>query len=97
MDDPNGVTLDASLNLYVADSGNNRVREVNVSTADISTYAGNGNTIVDNGDGGPSDIAWLLARPTPCPTPRATSTSLTAWTTGSRRSLRPTTPSGASP
>jgi len=39
---PQGVTLDASGNLYIADTGNNRIREVNLATGVITTIAGNG-------------------------------------------------------
>jgi RHS repeat-associated protein len=56
---PDGVTLDGSLNLYVSDSGNQRVREVSASTGDISTYAGDGCTLATEGNYGPSDTAAL--------------------------------------
>jgi hypothetical protein len=39
---PGGVAVDPSGNVYIADSGNNRIREVAASTSKISTIAGNG-------------------------------------------------------
>lgn len=41
---PAGLALDASGDLYVADSGNHVVREVNKQTGTISTVAGNGSS-----------------------------------------------------
>src|ERR1700752_1933879 len=38
---PSSVVMDGAGNLYIADSGNNRIRKVNGSGT-ISTYAGNG-------------------------------------------------------
>ncbi len=37
-----GVALDVSGNIYIADSGNNRIRKVTVATGIITTIAGNG-------------------------------------------------------
>lgn len=54
---PQGVWMDASGNLYVADSGNDRVRMVDTSGA-IATVAGNG-TAGFSGDGGPATAAQL--------------------------------------
>ncbi len=62
---PSGIALDAANNLYIADTGNNRIREVNAATGVISTIAGNGNATFagDNGSAvtaglnGPSGIA----------------------------------------
>ncbi|MGA2654125.1 MAG: Ig-like domain repeat protein [Terracidiphilus sp.] len=54
-----GVALDLSNNLYIADYGNNRIREVNASTGDISTVAGNGNR-GQAGDGGPATSAEVI-------------------------------------
>ena len=51
---PNEVALDSSHNLYIADTGNDRVREVSASTADISAFAGNGTTMAAAGDSGPA-------------------------------------------
>ena len=53
---PTGVTVDPNGNLYIADSGNSRIREV--SNAVISTVAGNG-TPGFSGDNGPAAGAQL--------------------------------------
>src|SRR5436190_10387937 len=47
---PQGLTLDAAGNIYIADLVNNRVRKVNASTGIITTIAGTGATTY-NGDG----------------------------------------------
>jgi uncharacterized protein (TIGR03437 family) len=47
-----GVAVDGSGNLYIADSGNCRIRKVDASTGIITTVAGMGYTLV-LGDGGP--------------------------------------------
>jgi sugar lactone lactonase YvrE len=39
---PRDLALDASGNLYIADSGNNRIRFVDISTGVITTFAGTG-------------------------------------------------------
>ena len=59
LNNPLSLTLDGSADLYIADADNNRVREVNASTAAISTYAGNGYTLATAGDGGPATQAAL--------------------------------------
>ena len=48
---PDGVAFDSNGNLYIADSGNNRIREVSSGT--ITTFAGNGSCCF-SGDGGPA-------------------------------------------
>ncbi len=53
-----GVALDAYGNLYIADNGNYRVREVNAVTGIITTLAGNG-IFTFAGDGGPAANASL--------------------------------------
>lgn len=54
---PNAVAVDSNGNLYIADSGNNRIRKVNTSGV-ISTVAGNGKAGY-SGDGGPATSAEL--------------------------------------
>lgn len=56
---PIGVALDNRGNLYIADSGNNRVRKV-APDGSISTIAGNG-TFGFSGDGGPATEAELAS------------------------------------
>jgi sugar lactone lactonase YvrE/outer membrane lipoprotein-sorting protein len=54
---PNGVAVDSADNLYIADTGNNRIRKVTPAGI-ISTVAGNG-TVGYNGDGGHATMAQL--------------------------------------
>jgi trimeric autotransporter adhesin len=61
---PSSVTIDDSNNLYVADSYNNRIREINSATGIITTLIGNGYNEGTgyggySGDGGPAIIAEL--------------------------------------
>jgi sugar lactone lactonase YvrE len=42
IDSPTGIALDASSNLYLADTHNHRVREINANTGVITTIAGTG-------------------------------------------------------
>ncbi|MGC2210404.1 MAG: hypothetical protein WA532_09875 [Candidatus Korobacteraceae bacterium] len=55
---PVGLALDAAGNLYIADYGNNRIREVNAFTQIITTIAGNG-TAGYSGDSGSAAAAEL--------------------------------------
>ncbi|WP_247235524.1 NHL repeat-containing protein [Telluribacter sp. SYSU D00476] len=55
---PTEVAVDAAGNIYIADSFNNRIRKVDVSTGIISTVAGNGNYKY-SGDGGPATSASI--------------------------------------
>jgi sugar lactone lactonase YvrE len=54
---PNGVAVDSSGNVYIADGGNNRIRKVDTS-GNIATIAGNG-TCCYSGDGGAATSAQL--------------------------------------
>jgi sugar lactone lactonase YvrE len=58
LDGPFSVAVDTSGNLYIADSGNYRVRRITASTGIISTAAGNG-TPGYSGDGGAATSAEL--------------------------------------
>ena len=42
LSNPTGVAVDAFGNIFIADSGNNRIREVTLATGDINTVAGGG-------------------------------------------------------
>ena len=57
LDNPTGVALDASGNLYIADMLNNRIRKV-TTAGGISTFAGTG-TAGFSGDGGQATAAEL--------------------------------------
>jgi sugar lactone lactonase YvrE len=54
---PAGVAVDTALNIYIADTGNYRIRKVTVSSGIISTVAGSGTPGL--GDGGPATGAEL--------------------------------------
>jgi len=55
---PQGVAVDGSGNVYIADMGNNVIRKVN-TTGIISTFAGIWGDSGDGGDGGPAVSAGL--------------------------------------
>ena len=55
---PFAVAVDGQGNLYIADEGHNRIREVNLSTGVITTVAGNGTAGV-SGNGSPATSAEL--------------------------------------
>jgi uncharacterized protein (TIGR03437 family) len=60
---PNGIAVDSSGNVYIADAGNNRIRRVNASTGTITTFAGTGGCCYagpgTGGDGGLATAATL--------------------------------------
>ncbi len=58
LNDPCGLALDSSGNLYIADIFNSRIRKIDANTGIISTYAGNGR-IGFFGDGGLADTSTL--------------------------------------
>jgi len=58
LDTPNGIAVDASGNLYIADTNNNRIREVAAATGIITTIAGTGDPSY-SGDGGAATAATL--------------------------------------
>ena len=58
LDDARGVAVDAAGDLFIADTGNNVIREVNHATGVITTVAGNG-TAGYSGDNGPATAAEL--------------------------------------
>lgn len=55
---PTSLTLDGQGHLYVADSGNHRIRKIDLASGTISTVAGTG-TPGDGGDGGQATSADL--------------------------------------
>jgi hypothetical protein len=55
---PVGVGLDATNNIFIADSSNNRIRRVDGVTGIITTVAGSG-AFVYSGDGGPALAAGM--------------------------------------
>ncbi len=63
LDGPTGVALDAAGDLFIADTGNLVIREVNATTQNIATYAGTGvacplgNPTNPCGDNGPATSA----------------------------------------
>jgi sugar lactone lactonase YvrE/predicted secreted protein len=55
---PVAVLLDPAGNLYIADSGNNRIRQVSAATANMQTLSGT-STQGFSGDGGPANVATM--------------------------------------
>jgi|GEM_PF-1018861 len=56
---PSAVTIDMSGNLYIADTGNNKIKRVDATTHQISTVAGRGDYHGELRDGGPALDAGL--------------------------------------
>jgi DNA-binding CsgD family transcriptional regulator/sugar lactone lactonase YvrE len=90
LDQPIGLGLDAHGNLYIADSGNNRIRRVDGVARRITTVAGSGSSYGDSGDGGPATEARLSF---PFGVAVARDGTLFIADTGNNR-LREVTPSG---
>ena len=59
LDAPTGVAVDSSGDIFIADSGNSRVREVVASTGKIKTVAGTGKCSSTLGNGGAATSASL--------------------------------------
>jgi hypothetical protein len=60
LNQPEGIAVDAHGDLFIADYGNNVIREVNASTGTITTVAGGGKSGGTGiGDGGPATSAEL--------------------------------------
>ncbi len=60
---PSSVALDTSGNIYIPDSGNNRVRKLTISTGIISTIAGTGYCDDTNYGGGGAATSATLCGP----------------------------------
>ncbi|SNT37847.1 NHL repeat-containing protein [Granulicella rosea] len=57
---PRGIAVDNSGNVYIADSGNNEIREINAATGIVTVVAGSATaTSGYTGDGGPATSATL--------------------------------------
>ena len=61
LNSPNAIVADGSQNIYIADSGNHRIRRVDAKTGTIATVAGNG--VEDSSSEGVSAVASSLAYP----------------------------------
>ncbi len=59
VDEPFQMAFDTEGNLYIADSGNLRIRRVDVNGV-ITTFAGGGGSFSSIGDGGPPTSAYLV-------------------------------------
>ena len=61
--DPSNVAVDTLGNIFIADSGNNVIREVSATTGDITTVAGNGM----RGYSGDGELATATTAELNCP------------------------------
>ena len=58
LNSPFGLAIDEDDNLYIADSGNNRIRKVDLATGIITTVAGSGSPSFDGDDGPAVDASF---------------------------------------
>ena len=104
---PRQEAFDAQGDVYIADSGNNRIQEIaaythtqfgiSMTAGDIYTVAGQASGQAGcQCDGHLATLSYLRTRSASSPTPPGTCTSPTTATTGSRKSPPPTATSGAS-
>ena len=63
LNSPSGVAVDSAGNIYIADTGNNRIRKVKAATGIITTIAGAGSGGVQRRHDGASDLCQA-ERPT---------------------------------
>jgi uncharacterized protein (TIGR03437 family) len=63
LDQPQGVAVDSSGNIYIADTGNSVIRMVTASTGIITTIAGKFGLLGEYGDAGPANqsVLWYPA------------------------------------
>ncbi len=55
--DPTSTAVDGSNNIFIADTSNNAVREVNAQTGQVTTVAGGNQPVYHNPLSGPADVA----------------------------------------
>jgi uncharacterized protein (TIGR03437 family) len=60
LNQPRAVIADSTGNIYIADTGNNRIRRIDATTGTVTTYAGTG-TPGYTGDNGPATSATISA------------------------------------
>jgi large repetitive protein len=61
LNSPSGVTIDASGNIFIADTGNNRIRRVDALSGEISTVAGGGTGPADTATGATLSEPYAVA------------------------------------
>jgi sugar lactone lactonase YvrE len=59
LDYPNGLAFDPAGNLYIADTGNERIRAINTHGIISSVVGACGIVAAFSGDGGPADLAYI--------------------------------------
>ncbi|MFT6179564.1 MAG: sugar lactone lactonase YvrE [Akkermansiaceae bacterium] len=58
---PIGLLLDSNGSLFVADTGNNRIRQMALSSGEVTTFAGNGSAVGNDGDSAVAGIVLPLS------------------------------------